>query len=272
MKGNKALARVSERQIFSASFGRSPVVGTAIHDGHLVRHELARLMALSVDERLYEEDPFTGDMIGGLTNRIVGHRSRFEIDLNRARDAAIYLEPEQSWGLKVWKDRPDAQALKASLDAHDDYYAMLLAYLSRIEQAYGRFMVLDVHSYNHRRNGADGAVTPQADAPDINIGTSSMDRNRWGHVVDAVIDHFAQATIAGRHLDVRENVAFQGKGEQTRFIHEHFPKTGCAIAIEFKKIFMDEWTGEGYPQVIEDIRDAISDLEPVLEDLLGAAR
>ncbi len=272
MKGNNALAEIGERQIWSASFGDSPVVGTAIHDGHMVRNDLIGLMVLSEQERLYEEDPFTAQMIGSLTNRIIGHRSRFEIDLNRARDAAIYLEPEQSWGLKAWHNRPDDVALKSSLLTHDDYYAMLQTYLRRIEQRHGRFVVLDIHSYNHRRNGADAEPTPQADAPDINIGTSSMDRERWAHVVDAVIDHFTSATIAGRHLDVRENIAFQGRGEQTRFIHQHFPETGCAIAIEFKKFFMDEWTGEAFPSVVEDIRKTISELEPVLEDLLRAGR
>lgn len=272
MKGNKALADTSERQIWSASFGDSPVVGTAIHDGHMVRSDLIGLMALSEQERLYEEDPFTADMIGSLTNRIIGHRSRFEIDLNRSRDAAIYLKPEQSWGLKVWHTRPDDEALKASFDTHDDYYSMLKTYLGRIEQRHGRFVVLDIHSYNHRRNGTDAEPTPQEDAPDINIGTSSMDRRRWASVVDAVIDHFASARIAGRHLDVRENIAFQGRGEQTRFIHQQFPETGCAIAIEFKKIFMDEWTGEAYQSVVEDIRKTIGELEPVLENLLRIGR
>ena len=27
-------------------------------------------------------------------------------------------------------------------------------------------------------------------------------------------------------------------------IHERYPEKACVIAIEFKKIFMDEWTGE----------------------------
>ena len=51
----------------------------------------------------------------------------------------------------------------------------------------------------------------------------------------------------GRRLDVRENVAFQGKGELTRFVHERYPGQGCAIALEFKKFYMDEWTGEPDP-------------------------
>ncbi len=85
---------------WTIDFGRSPVIGTAIHDGHFIRSDIASLMALSPEQRLREEDPFTGEMIAGLTNRLVVHHSRFEIDLNRAADQAIYLKPEQSWGLR----------------------------------------------------------------------------------------------------------------------------------------------------------------------------
>ncbi|MGP4691287.1 N-formylglutamate amidohydrolase [Agrobacterium cavarae] len=268
MTENGASPNTSKRQIWSASFGRSPIIGTAIHDGHLLRDDLLDTMALSDEERLYEEDPYTGEMIGGLTNRIIGQRSRFEIDLNRARDAAVYLTPDQSWGLEVWRARPSDAAIAASLSVHDDYYAMLLAFLDRIERSHGRFIVLDVHSYNHRRQGADGPVTAQENAPDINIGTISMDRGRWAFAVDAVMEHFASAEIGGRKLDVRENIAFQGRGEQTRFVHETYPDTGCAIAIEFKKIFMDEWTGEPDTRVIADIRRTMIALEALLEQLL----
>ena len=59
-------------------------------------------------------------------------------------------------------------------------------------------------------------------------------------------------------LDVRENVAFQGKGEQTRFVHERYPGQGCAIALEFKKFFMDEWSGEPDAAELSAMRDFIS--------------
>ena len=76
----------------------------------------------------------------------------------------------------------------------------------------------------------------------------------------------------GRHMDVRENVAFQGRGEQTRFIHEAFPETGCAIAIEFKKFFMDEWTGLPDRQALVAMRAMIASTLPVLEESLRATR
>ncbi len=257
---------------WTIGFGNSPVIGTAIHDGHHIRPDIAGLMALSGEQRLREEDPFTGDMIAGLTNRVIVHHSRFEIDLNRAADQAIYLKPEQSWGLEVWKQEPAPAAVRQSLDFHADYYAMLENTLAALERRHGAFVVLDVHTYNHRRQGPAAPPTTPAEAPDINIGTFSMDRSRWNDIVSAVGHHFASATIAGRRLDVRENVAFQGKGEQTRFIHERFAENGCAIAIEFKKFFMDEWTGKPDRRVVSEIRDMITALQPVVEECLRSRR
>ena len=69
-------------------------------------------------------------------------------------------------------------------------------------------------------------------------------------------------------VDVRENVAFQGRGEQTRFVHAEFPRTGCAIAVEFKKVFMDEWTGAPDAEAIEAIRAMVRSTLPLLEDIL----
>lgn len=259
-----------KRALWSIERGSSPVIATAIHEGHCVRIDQEDRYALTSDERLREEDPYTAYMIRDVGNRIVFHRSRFEVDLNRDRKGAIYLSPEQSWGLKVWSGTLPPEVQDASLQIHDAYYETLHATLRGLEREFGRFVVLDIHSYNHRRNGPEAAPTPQASAPDVNIGTFSMDRERWGPIVDALITHFSSIRINGRPLDVRENVAFQGKGEQTRFVHEHFPKSGCAIAVEFKKFFMDEWTGEPDVEVLKRLRNAIATAVPVIENKLKA--
>lgn len=255
---------------WSAHRGGMPIVGTAIHNGHHIRSDLQDYLGLSAEQRLREEDPFTEFFIRDLSNRIVFHRSRFEIDINRARDGAIYLTPEQAWGLNVWSRPLPDEAIATSLGVHDAYYAMLETYLRSIEQQYGAFVLLDIHSYNHRRDGAGGPETPFEKAPQINIGTSSMDRQRWAHVLDPFIEQLRGFEFRGQRMDVRENVAFQGKGEQTRFVHERFPHTGCAIAIEFKKFFMDEWTGQPDIETLKAMREMIRLSLPVLTGTLQA--
>ncbi|HWU18262.1 MAG TPA: N-formylglutamate amidohydrolase [Devosia sp.] len=258
--------------LWSLERAASPIIGTAIHNGHHIRSEALTRMALDDAARLREEDPFTAYAIQDVPNRIVFHRSRFEIDINRARDGAIYLKPEQSWGLQAWRERPSPALIARSLRLHDAYYAMLRQVLDGIEADHGHFVLLDVHSYNHRRAGPDEPPTDQQHAPDINIGTFSMDRERWVHIVDPLMEILGSLRFRGRFMDVRENVAFEGKGEQTRFIHEHFPLTGCAIAIEFKKFFMDEWTGEPDLEALDAMRATIASTIPVLEKALEAGR
>ncbi|MCY1552957.1 hypothetical protein D9M68_893920 [compost metagenome] len=97
-----------------------------------------------------------------------------------------------------------------------------------------------------------------------------MDRFRWADVLDPFIESLRSFQFDGRSMDVRENVAFEGRGEQTRFVHENFPDTGCAIAIEFKKVFMDEWTGEADTAKIEALRRMLTSSLPVLLDRLKA--
>jgi hypothetical protein len=252
--------------------GFSPILGTAIHNGHKVRDDVEALMSLSGSDRLREEDPFTEFVIRDLSNRIIFHRSRFEVDLNRPREAAVYLSREQAWGMDIWKEKPPPATVEQSLAVHDAYYAMLRQVLRDIEERHGSFVVLDIHSYNHRRDGPHAPPSRTETAPDINIGTFSMNRDRWAHVVDPFIGALRQFEFRGRRMDVRENIAFQGKGEQTRFIHEVFPKTSCAIAVEFKKSFMDEWTGVPDREALVAMRAMIQSTLPLLEDCLRATR
>lgn len=250
--------------------GDGPVVATAIHDGNGLRAETRAAMALSDADRLREEDPFTGQAIIDVPNHVIAGRSRFEVDLNRAADIAVYRTPDQSWGMKVWHEPPDAGLVERSLIIHERFYAMMGAWLDEVAADHRRFVVLDVHSYNHRRAGPDGAPTPQAEAPDINIGTFSMPRAHWAWLLDPLIEKMRAFDFGGRRLDVRENVAFQGKGELTRFVHDLYPEQGCAIAIEFKKFFMDEWTGAPDPAELELMRAFIADVARNANELLDA--
>jgi N-formylglutamate amidohydrolase len=231
-----------DNPIWQVQFGGGPLVATAIHDGDALRGELQPFVAIAPDERLREQDPFTAMWTTVAPTRVVGMRSRFEVDLNRPREKAVYLTPDDAWGLKVWNQQLPPELVQRSLAAYDAFYEHVRHLLEQLVRAHGRVVVFDLHSYNHRRAGPDG---PPADAdgnPEVNIGTGTMDRQRWSSVVDRCVDELRNFSYQGRQLDVRENVKFQG-GQFPRWIHETFPESVCAIAIEFKKFFMDEWTG-----------------------------
>ena len=247
--------------------GPSPVVATAVHHGHDLRPEAADLMVLPEDDRLREEDPYTGEFTVVAPTRVVVHRSRFEVDLNRPRGRAIYRRPEDAWGLSIWRSLPAEEMVARSLEVYDAFYEMLAGLLDETAAEHGRFVLLDMHSYNHRRGGPDAPPDPAEENPEINVGTGTLDRDRWGGLVDRYLADLAACEIGGRPLDVKENVRFRG-GHLARWVHERYPGTGCALAIEFKKVFMDEWTGTPFPELMGGLVEAASAAMPgLLEEL-----
>ncbi len=72
------------------------------------------LFALTDADMLREEDPFTGNWTSVAKNRIIVNRSRFEVDINRPRDKAVYITPEDAWGLHIWKNIPSQQIVDRS--------------------------------------------------------------------------------------------------------------------------------------------------------------
>ena len=105
---------VSIQRWWTVQHGPGPVVATAIHDGHELRPEVAAAISLDDAGRLREEDPFTGEAVRDVPAHIIVHRSRFEFDLNRGPDAAVYATPEQCWGLDLWKPGAPDEARQSS--------------------------------------------------------------------------------------------------------------------------------------------------------------
>lgn len=242
--------------------GRAPVVATAIHAGHAVHPEVARHLALDEDVRLREEDPGTELFTDLGVARVVVQCSRFEVDLNRPREGAVYAGPDAAWGLEVWRDGdPHPEAVDLALDRYDAFYAEVEELLTGMVERWGCFAVYDVHSYNHRRRGPLEPPDDAADAPEVNVGTGGLDRDRWAPVVERFIHDLAQFPFLDRRFDVRENVRFQG-GHFPRWIARRFPEHACPLAIEVKKIYMDEWTGETYLRVVEELRRALAAAVP----------
>jgi N-formylglutamate deformylase len=245
-----------------------PVVATAIHAGHAVRPEVAERLAVDEATRLREEDPFTAGLAAVAPTWLVPLKSRFEVDLNRPRDEAVYRGPGDAWGLEVWCEPCDEELIARSLAEYDAFYALLERVLREREGRHGRFVLLDVHSYNHRRQGADGPAADPALSPEINVGTGTLDRARWGDLVDRFCADLAACRVRGHALDVRENVAFMG-GEMAAWVHRTFPATGCALAIEVKKTFMDEWSGRANEAHLAELSRALQATLPGLVESLG---
>lgn len=246
--------------------GDGPVVAVALHDGREVRPEVAALFAITEADRWREEDPFTAYWTSLGDIKIVGQRSRFEFDLNRSREKAVYLKPEDAWGLPVWKTKPSPEIIARSLDEYDAFYATTKQVFTNLERRFGRFVVFDLHTYNHRHLGSQARPADPRSNPEINLGTGSLN-TRWLPVVESFLGDLRGFNFLGRRLDVRENVRFRG-GHFAHWVHQTFPHSACVLSIEVKKFFMDEWSNDLDITQLEAIRCALQSTVPgVLEAL-----
>ena len=246
----------------------TPIVTAAIHNGHRLSNEIEKLMALSGEERLREEDPCTGKWARTSRNHIIGRISRFEFDLNRPPEKAVYLTPEDAWGLQVWKTPPSREALERLLSRYNEIYTRIHEGLSDLIEKFGTVVVLDLHSYNHRRGGAAASPADPLQNPEINIGTGTLDREYWAFLVEGVMEDLKKFDFQGRQLDVRENTKFRG-GNFPRWIHENFDKSVCCISLEVKKFFMDEWTGKSFRDLTDCIGASVRSLFPGIHEKIA---
>jgi len=197
-------------------------------------------MRLQQHERFREEDPYTDYMIDLPASRVVVETSRFQVDLNRRREDAVYRKPEDAWGLTVWNSVLLNEVVAHILEEYDRFYADMDKLLQSTLAEFGKFIVLDVHTYNHRRQHPDHP-TAADENPEINIGTRH-NHKKWKPLGNSLCSFLAHHRFLGRFLDVRENVKFGGGGF-AEWINHRYGNYGCVFSIEFKKIFMDEWTG-----------------------------
>jgi hypothetical protein len=255
-------------RIWSLQVGQGPLVAAAIHDGHEIREEVLAHMTLSEADRLREEDPYTQLWTTIAPTRVIGLRSRFEVDLNRPRETAVYRTPADAWGLRVWNGGLPNSVASRSLAEYHAFYAMLNDLYRTLADRHGVFVVYDLHSYNYRRGGPDDLGADPGSNPQVNIGTGTMkNREKFSPLIERFKRDLSGFEFPGGKLDVRENVKFFG-GNHPRWAHDAYPESACVLAIEFKKFFMDEWTGKPYSELVEAIRQALASTVPgVLDEL-----
>ena len=141
---------------------------------------------------------------------IVVHRSRFEVDLNRPRHSCVYEDADAAWGLEVWREPLTEEEVERSRRLTTRSTRMLDGFLDELARR-GPFVVLDIHSYNHRRDGR----RPSAGARRGEPRGQRRDRLARPRPVGPRRRplHGRPRAAAGRPaiaLDVRENVRFRG--------------------------------------------------------------
>lgn len=237
--------------------GHGPVIAAAVHDGHHMRPGLVPHLAIDEAGRRRDEDPMTGLLTEVGDVRIRVRTSRFEVDLNRPRELALSTDPEDTWGIRFWKGTLPPQELERSLAIHDRFRAMFTGLMEHMLDRWDQVLLLDLHSYNHRRDGAEAAPADPAGNPDIDLGITTLHPERWGRVAERFTDVLRRHRVAGREADVRANVRYPTGGDFPEWVYATWGQAACTITVEYKKTYMDEWTGQVDLEAVEDLRDGL---------------
>ena len=222
---------------------------TAIHAGHDLRPELREKCALNDKERLYEEDPHTEKLIVSMPITLIAHDSRYEYDLNRKPEECIY---ETAWGKDVWQAPLSVIDKALSLAKHQAFYAVLQALITKIQTKYGSCIVYDIHSYNYMR-------MEKNDTPVFNIGTEQLNTEKWGRIIKHWVKTLNACNLPNLNVRAAADEVFYGRGYLAGFVKQHFEKT-LVLPTEVKKVFMDEESGDVFPLVFSELKEAFKQI------------
>jgi uncharacterized protein (TIGR02421 family) len=219
----------------------TPILCTAVHAGARFRKDLLDSCALSESERLYEEDPYTDQLIQAMPMTLIAKDSRYEYDLNRPVANCIY---RTAWGKDVWHKKLSSKKRNDSIQKHRCFYRVLDALVERIESQFGTSIVFDIHSYNHLRHDRE--------TPTFNIGSEQIDKERWQSVIDMSLSKLAKIELPNMPVSAKENDIFFGRGYMISHINSRYQNT-LVLPLEVKKVYMDELSGEIYPLVMQSL-------------------
>ncbi|MEO1032112.1 MAG: N-formylglutamate amidohydrolase [Bacteroidota bacterium] len=229
----------------------APYVCGAVHDGHQFRKDLWDNCLHSAYERWYEEDPETKHMVISHPILIAGCDSRFEYDLNRDPESAVF---DTAWGKQLWKDPLPEVEKEKSLQKHSNFYKVVHALMSKLENKFGVCVVYDMHSYNWQRWDRE--------VPTWNLGTSNIDNDRFGNEVESWRQMLASIELPNQIKQTAKiNDTFQGNGYFLKYITRNFKNT-LVLATEIAKVYCDEYKQVIYPEVVAAVEQQLQSLLP----------
>jgi len=230
----------------------APYICGAVHDGHQFRKSLWENCLHTEYERWYEEDPCTRMMVQTHPIIIAGCDSRFEYDLNRSPDGAVYSD---AWGKQLWKEPLSEKEYDHSLQKHASFYSVVHALVEKIESIYGKAIVFDMHSYNWKRWDRE--------VPTWNLGTSNIDNDRFGEQVESWRSKLESMKLPNAIISSSKiNDTFQGNGFFLRYITNTFPNT-LVLATEIAKVYCNELDGIIFPEVVDAVAQQLKVLIPL---------
>ncbi|WP_299362040.1 N-formylglutamate amidohydrolase [Winogradskyella sp.] len=228
-----------------------PYACGAVHDGHQFRKDLWDNCIHTAYERWYEEDPETKNMVTSHPILIAGCDSRFEYDLNRPPEEAVF---DTAWGKQLWRTPLSNIEKEKSLRKHSNFYQVVQALISKLEAKFNICIVYDMHSYNWQRWDRE--------VPTWNLGTSNIDNDRFGDVIELWRQMLASIELPKNIKQTAKiNDTFYGNGYFLKYITKNFKNT-LVLATEIAKVYCDEYKQVIYPEVVVAVERQLQSLLP----------
>ena len=223
----------------------------AVHDGHQFRKELWDNCLHTTYDRWYEEDPETKNMVISHPIVIAGCDSRFEYDLNRGPEDAVF---DTAWGKKLWRQPLSEDMKQKSLQKHHNFYKVVHALIAKLEEKFGVCIVYDMHSYNWKRWDRE--------VPTWNLGTSNVDNDRFGETIELWRQDLSEFSFPHNIKSTAKiNDTFFGNGYFLKYITKHFRNT-LVLATEIAKVYCDEYEYVIYPEVVAAVEKQLRERLP----------
>ena len=242
----------------------SHYLGVALHAGHRVRPDVLKMMVVSEPDRYREEDPHTDLFIKDFPVRIMALDSRFEYDLNREPERSIYSSEQGIWGLDIWKSDLDGQMREFTLQKHKEFYDLVDLVVEYLLIRYEHLLVYDMHSYCYQREQKQQWYDDPR--PEINLGTVAVNRTLFAPIIEPLMKFLGENKIDNHPIRVGENAVFPGGYLSRRLSSEHYDNV-LVMALEYKKLFMDEWTGEVYEDKLEKLIENFTESAEIVNSL-----
>ena len=137
---------------------------------------------------------------------------------------------------------------------HTNFYKVVHALISKLEEKFGMCIVYDMHSYNWQRWDRE--------VPTWNLGTSNIDTTRFGEEVErwrAMLESIKLPNNIKQTAKV--NNTFYGNGYFLKFITNTFKNT-LVLATEIAKVYCDENQQINYPEVVTAVENQLRTLIP----------
>jgi N-formylglutamate amidohydrolase len=222
--------------------------GVVMHAGSRIRSGVKEALAVKRTDRFREEDPYMDAFVRELPIQVIARDSRFEYDLNREPHQSIYPGDALKWGLKIWWRDIAPEERELSLAKHHEFHDLMDLVIRYMLKQNRYALIFDMHSYCYQREKrAEWSDDPR---PEINLGTKPVNRKLFSGAIESFLKDLSSTRIGKSRVRAVENDIFLG-GYLSRRLSRKWHENVLVLALEYKKIFMDEWTGQVYKDILD---------------------